>query len=558
MNFPFVLFTIIAILSTAIPNQEDVSIGSDVNQDLLSNIAAAIGDKHRQAIEERIAEIEGRVRPMFAAMPQNENQKLSRTGVRYVLYRLFMQRGWSIRGLEPAGETWNSGSPTKIFHQHLPENVLQLFEEHLVGQGFSLREVAIFAATFKHLVRNERIERLRAAYRANSLQSGGSLNVKDAQQVLDTYMASTISGTNISTMTPVAVQELVQSMETMFPQWIKNRKFVQEIKQNVIQNGAVNFPNLKRVVEEVGDRLGPWTTIECMGRKHELMELEDRVEDRGTGRVRLSEFYRVALHDGKWHFGENTEYLRQLGALDETDPTNLRVIIPNWVNSISNCMDASEYYSVCCVNECEALLTQFEQQLQAPSATPTEIAAITAALPSETVLANRTLPTSLIRRLDEIAKTHNGRVPLYGRLFSQWMHHAYPRECPFPHVSGTTNPLRVTDWEKATGSEVTANEEEMLQHIDAAKARRSNSVEMVEDDGECAPWMEAEELLEPSWQTVQSFVAEDDSNQQKWIGISSIALFLLVISGVVKFAKPQKAAVACDDTCDGQVPVYFV
>merc|ERR1719491_1574078 len=26
------------------------------------------------------------------------------------------------------------------------------------------------------------------------------------------------------------------------------------------------------------------------------------------------------------------------------------------------------------------------------------------------------------------------------------MHHAYPRECPYPHISGTTNPLAPNEW----------------------------------------------------------------------------------------------------------------
>merc|ERR1719384_1021376 len=49
-------------------------------------------------------------------------------------------------------------------------------------------------------------------------------------------------------------------------------------------------------------------------------------------------------------------------------------------------------------------------------------------------------------RLDDIADRHQGRVPLHGRLFMQWLHHAYPRECSFPHVSGTINPVTQDEW----------------------------------------------------------------------------------------------------------------
>merc|ERR1719210_93923 len=234
-------------------------------------------------------------------------------------------------------------------------------------------------------------------------------------------------------------------MNQVYPPWVGSQKFVFSLQRSVIRDGVFNFPNLKRLVEEIGNQIGLWNNAECLKRKHELVTIEDR----GSGRVRLSEFYRVALHEGKWHFGESSGYLRQLGALDDTNPDDPRVIIPNWVTGISNCMSASSYFSLCCINECEGLLAQFESELKAPSATPAEIAAFASALPSESVLANRTFPAALVRRLHEIAQSHDGRVPLHGRLFAQWMHHAYPRECPFPHVSGTTSPARVEEWQKA-------------------------------------------------------------------------------------------------------------
>ena len=50
-----------------------------------------------------------------------------------------------------------------------------------------------------------------------------------------------------------------------------------------------------------------------------------KMEDQGTGRVRLSEFYKPALARN-WQFGETADYLRQLGALDESG-SEPRVII---------------------------------------------------------------------------------------------------------------------------------------------------------------------------------------------------------------------------------------
>merc|ERR1711879_43634 len=86
-----------------------------------------------------------------------------------------------------------------------------------------------------------------------------------------------------------------------------------------------------------------------------------------------------------------------------------------------------------------------------PDAEPSRLAEVVAALGSSTVQAPRNLNAPLLYRLNEIAEGHGGTVPLHGRLFAQWMHHAYPRECPFPHVSGTKNPQTPSEWIEENG-----------------------------------------------------------------------------------------------------------
>ena len=33
---------------------------------------------------------------------------------------------------------------------------------------------------------------------------------------------------------------------------------------------------------------------------------------------------------------------------------------------------------------------------------------------------------------------HGGKVPIHGRLFAQWLHYVFPRDCAFPYKSGQT------------------------------------------------------------------------------------------------------------------------
>merc|ERR1712048_16400 len=180
-------------------------------------------------------------------------------------------------------------------------------------------------------------------------------------------------------------------------------------------------------------------------------------------------------HDGQ-QYHENREYLRELGALDESNPVDPRVIVPNYITSKSNCIATSSLHSVCCINECEKLMGHVERKIASPVAEPNFLAEVVADLGSSTVQAPRSLNAPLLYRLNEISEGHGGTVPLHGRLFAQWMHHAFPRECLFPHVSGTKNPQTPSEWIEQNGRQSLATSSwEMRRIVDDAHASAANN-----------------------------------------------------------------------------------
>merc|ERR1719277_358382 len=111
-------------------------------------------------------------------------------------------------------------------------------------------------------------------------------------------------------------------------------------------------------------------------------------------------------------------------------------------------------------------MDHLEQQIDSPTAKPERIAELVAGMGSASVQAPRNLSASLINRLQQVADHHNGQVPLHGRLFSQWMHHAYPLECPYPHAAGTSQPLTPDEWMDESGAlEIQATRGERESHI---------------------------------------------------------------------------------------------
>merc|ERR1719476_640576 len=136
------------------------------------------------------------------------------------------------------------------------------------------------------------------------------------------------------------------------------------------------------------------------------------------------------------------------------------------------------------------------------------IAGLVSTLSSSTVEAPRELPANLLGRLNEIASLHGGEVNLHGRLFAQWMHHAFPSECPYPHEAGVTDPVTPDEW-MSGDVDMEASEEERRQHVEEDSCGPEQAA--AEWSGEL-PWSTTEELLSSvATQRMQSIGAEASS-----------------------------------------------
>lgn len=493
-----------------------------LRETVLQEVMSALGSGNR-VTHSRLSAIETILRPTFEAMPKNDQGNLEDAAARYVLHRLFVQRhAMYIKGLEASGMSWNQSSTTEVLEDHVPAFVLSLFEDRLKGQGLGLHELTVLAATLEHLIHDEALSRLGVVYQAHRVPLESSVNEVDLQMLIDTYMTIFLVGSDMNA-TSVA-EERAKVVET-YPGWDNTRKFTERVRRDVLAKAGnkgqnFTFDMATRVVEEIGERYGHWQDSEC----RDLKRLLSKYERPGTGRVPLKDFYGAAL-SGNWQFSESVEYLQELGALDTTDPQNLAVLIPNYVNSQSNCVASSSIYSVCCINECEALMGHLERQVAAPEATPQQLLQVVSQLPSASQPA-RQPSVELAQRLEEVATQHDGMVPLHGRLFAQWLHHAYPRECPYPHLTGQTNPMTADQWMQAKGQGVAASKEEMKRIVSSGSQAPATAAAL--------PWSHEEEL-----------VAKDKRSSSKgfrkalWL-LAALAITGQMVRGVFKMTGQGK------------------
>merc|ERR1719203_986794 len=146
---------------------------------------------------------------------------------------------------------------------------------------------------------------------------------KDAVDVLELYMVYYVIQGNATSTNP---KELHETVEEQYPAWPESKRFVREVRESVAPSrDYFYFADLANVVEELGERYGRWQDTECRSVKHKLLAIEDASPE-GAGRVRVADFYRAYTQGGMEEFQESVEYLRTLGALDESEPATLRVI----------------------------------------------------------------------------------------------------------------------------------------------------------------------------------------------------------------------------------------
>jgi len=210
---------------------------------------------------------------------------------------------------------------------------------------------------------------------------------------------------------------------------------------NPFVHAVYGFQAASQIVRSMARAYGQWQNTECQHMAAELRGL-DLV---GSGRVPLDKFYSQP-QSADYVFTESREYLRQIGALDEAGVVLPQVRIANYVMGPSNCIASSSYFSVCCLSECEGLMRELEQKIQAPTASAVQLLALVGNMSSSLVEAPRDLPEPLVDKLWAIAERHKGQVPLHARLFAQWMHFAFPSECPYPHTVEDAAVLRPSHW----------------------------------------------------------------------------------------------------------------
>merc|ERR1719191_1422455 len=437
----------------------------------------------------RLENIEKSLAPIFRALPKNNQGRLSAPVMRYSVQRYFSQQyGWVVKGFEPHALAANISDTSGVMQSKLPEYIRTALEEKFAQSGFSLKDVAVMVAAVERLTFDEVIRGIELAFQLNNLDTGDELDLELYGEVLISYMVTEMFEAQWNSEGRTDQAKHAQNKESivrMYPHWHTTLGFMSDLiwseeyeslhRRNPFTNHdeltkIYTFDDAARIGQRISEVFGSWSNHEC----HDIKDPLVKMDVKATGRVKLSEFYGSSQNGGGgWQYLEAPEYLRQLGALDDSS-TRLgpQVIIANYVAGMSNCITSTPYYSICCLNHCDEVYQHLEAAIPASTASPAEIIHAVETMPDTSFIEAWNVSASLRSRLEEVAAVHNGKIPLHGRLMAQWLHYAFPRDCPFPHEAGTVNPQTPVNYKESMGldtDERTAEEIEQFLQAEAAQ-----------------------------------------------------------------------------------------
>jgi len=468
-----------------------------VEADLQAALTAVLGGGH-DVHHGRLDEIRQVLVPMWSSLPNNEHGRVDKRSLRYGVHRYFMRHySLSIVGLEPTHIS-SEHEEVLLLSQNLPSYVKSEMEGKAALAGFSLDDAVVMIATIERLIADTDHQLLEESVSSLNKTTTDKFTFVMAHKLLERFTIRWLLGNDPESVE--ALQEDRVLLEESIEGWpeisafLKGqlRKFQHELFTFKTQTAndywnpfksEFSLADVDSVADSVTSSFGNFWATECRRTKQLLVEM-DRTN---TGRVALADFYGAAMN-GEWRFSESKDYLRQMGALDETSAwQGSKIIITNYIQASSNCIVSAPHYRVCCANECETIMSELESVVGGPLATPAAIWKVLAEHESADYVVR--LSSSLEGQLSEIAKSSpGGLVPLHGRLFAQWLHYAFPHECAFPHKAGATKAQSPSEF----GDAYIASAADMK----AVAVSRPAVVNDAEEEAQwMAQWSHEEELL---------------------------------------------------------------
>jgi len=385
-------------------------------------IAEALG-KSANDVLARVPNISRMMSTTYVTLVANIHNRIDNGPARYILYRYFMQsRRWSILKLEATTDNVYSSSnlPPHDILNDLPgvQHLTMLFEKFsAVFGGYSIQDIALLAAIVEDSEARTSEVLLQRAYRDRKISLTDNVSWARVEILLTRFTYIYFGFLHLPRYDSLA--SYIWMAATAAHGEILDKK-----------KSLFSYSMVKSILEPLQRSYPSWQDVDCLEMKQQLLSMEDETD---SGRVRISDFNAHRNRHNRSRFVETIDDLQAVQAIDVSS-SEPRVIVSNYISGSHMCSHTnSNFYTFCCIKECDPLMMTLEKAIRSPLATPAEIIHFAETVGTSTVTVPRRLPESLITRLQDMAANNSyGKIPIHSRRFAQFLHHAYPKECSFP------------------------------------------------------------------------------------------------------------------------------
>jgi len=435
-----------------------------------------MGDAH-------VIAMESAMQATYSALPKNKQGLLPHNAAAHLVQKYVMQvYHYNIRGLgpDPTATETNASVHSRHYEMSTPERLQHLLESRHAGQGLALRDAASLAVMMHSLVMDRDRALMYEAFDRLILMDMlpayfEELSVPDVVKVIQAWQW--LHRHDFKSEEDVFVDHMTVPVHAMYEfgdlaMWLMEAKFYRERhSRNPFTPRTLSIADAIQLAHKATEEMGTWQDHDCKAMKRYLINLDPD----GNGRVPLDTVYKqpeVPDEHGEqvFRFSESQDYLRSVGGLDESNPSDPQVLISNYVLGPANCYRSNSFHTFCCLNECDAVLTEVERVVGGPSAKPDVLLPLLGNLTTASMDEPQPFSASLVEKLLSVAVHNGGSVPLHGRLFAQWLHFAFPHECPYPHVTqkdGSGNALTTSYFQgQGTADAAQWTDDEMLPLIE--------------------------------------------------------------------------------------------
>jgi len=481
--------------------------------------------------DQRYSDISSILEPTFHALPKNEKGLLETDAIEYLVQSYFAkEHGWHINGVGSRQSNSQFGSQThllegaNIFQTNAPAVVGALLKAKNGNRGFTIQDSIAMVEAIEHLVLRESQLLLDTAYELLKVDYNRVLSHRELYTIMAAYallFENKAFAKDLPAQVKLAVRRGAKNHHLVSPVFFAIETFNYNRRNSISPFSQIQYKwdDVVSMTLLIHRNYGKELNHQCLKVKSVMMDGDTQ----GTGRVTLHDFYNHPPLDA-YVFGESREHLRTAGVLDESVPSVPRVMIANYMYGPTNCLVNSGYFSLCCISMCEKLMTHLEGAVQAPSAGPERILEImNNSIPFHDEI---NISDALASKLHSIADQNQGEVPIYGRLFSQWMHFAFPTECPYPAIVKNSSQMLPSIWKIRNN----------ILETDAGKAKIQASR---------SAGLSADDVLEHMWDDLEIFAVPLPQRGQKAMThiLLVTAAVATVVSSIISMARHAKGMV---------------